>query len=101
MNQSFSFTSKLWIYGFPEASSWYFINVPVEYSEEIKARTSDFKRGFGSVRVTATIGKTTWKTSIFPDKKSGSYLLPIKKEIRRTNDIDDGAIVNVTISLQT
>ena len=40
------------------------------------------KRGWGSVRVKVTLGKTKWDTSIFPDKKSGTYLLPIKAEVR-------------------
>ena len=94
-----SFTAKLWIYGFPEATSWYFLTVPQEFAEEIKARTSDYRRGFGSVRVTATIGSSTWQTSIFPDKKSGSYLLPVKKEIRRIESLEANGLIKATITL--
>ena len=94
-----SFTAKLWIYGSPDSASWYFITLPKEYAEEIQARTSDYKRGFGSVRVTAQLGINTWQTSIFPDKKSESYLLPIKKDIRLANNIDNGSTVRVTLTI--
>lgn len=99
MDGSYAFTAKLWIYGFPEAASWYFLTVPQEYAEEIKARTSDYRRGFGSVRVTATIGSSTWQTSIFPDNKSGSYLLPVKKEVRAKEGMQDGDEPHVVIAI--
>ena len=43
-------------------------------------------------------GKTTWKTSIFPDKKSGTYLLPLKADVRRREGI--GAGDRITSSLE-
>jgi hypothetical protein len=45
------------------------------------------KHGWGSVPVTVTIGTTTWKTSIFPDKESGGYLLPLKADVRKKEHI--------------
>ena len=51
------------------------------------------------MRVNATIGATTWETSIFPDTKSGSYLLPVKAEVRRREGVEDGDAVTVTLEL--
>ena len=55
-------------------------------------------RGFGSVRVEATISAVTWRTSVFP-LKSGGYLLPIKAEVRRKADLVAGDEVTVDIDL--
>jgi hypothetical protein len=74
-----------------ETAAWHFYIVPKKDSERIKdAYTNGGNknsvrklRGWGSIPVTVTIGKTTWKTSIFPDKRSGSYLLPLKAEVRK------------------
>ncbi len=100
MGKEFSFTVKIWIYSSTEAASWYFLSVPKEYTEEIKARTSDYPRGFGSVKVTASIGVSTWKTSIFPDSKLGCYILPVKKEIRVKESLAANQEVSVAIELQ-
>ncbi len=34
-----------------------------------------------------TLGETRWKTSIFPDKKRGSYVLPLKASIRKKEHV--------------
>jgi len=45
------------------------------------------------------IGKTSWMTSIFPDKKSTSYLLPIKAEIRKKEQIKENDVILFSIEL--
>lgn len=57
------------------------------------------RRGWGSVRVEATIGTTTWTTSVFPDAKTGSFLLPIKKEVRNAEGIGEGDRVRFTLTI--
>jgi hypothetical protein len=51
------------------------------------------------VKVEARIGFYSWKTSIFPDKKSGCYLLPLKAEVRKALQISDGDEVFVTLTV--
>lgn len=68
-------------------AGWHFASVPRAVAKKIDKIYSDFKRGFGSLKVTVTIGKTSWKTSIFPDKKTGTYLLPLKAEVRKKENI--------------
>lgn len=91
-----SFKTKLWEYN--GKGSWYFVTLPRRDAEVIR-EISPKARGFGSIRVTAQIGKSIWQTSIFPDTKSKSYLLPVKKEVRRVNYLSDGAIVEVTLKI--
>ena len=40
------------------------------------------------MKVTAKIGGSEWKTSIWFDTKNDTYLLPIKAEIRKKEKID-------------
>ena len=47
----------------------------------------------------ATIGSTTWQTSVFPDSKTGCYVLPVKKSVRQAEDIDDDDPVDVALEL--
>lgn len=88
MALTYTFDEELWLYS--GEGAWYFITLPNEYAVELKSIASQSMRGFGSIKVRATIGKTTWDTSLFPDVKSKSYLLPIKKEIRVSNILIPG-----------
>jgi hypothetical protein len=51
--------------------------------------------GFGSVRVEALIGATRWTTSLFPDARRGTYLLPVKKAVRKVEGLVDGSTARV------
>ena len=92
-------TSLLWIWkGSDAAGRWYFITVPDEESDEIRAHALGSPRGFGSVKVEARIGDVTWRTSVFP-LNSGGYLLPVKAEIRKKAEIGTGDEVTVELEL--
>ena len=79
-------------------ASWYFAAVPPELSEDIREIPRPY-RGFGSVRVRARIGGSEWATSIFPDKSSGSYVLPLKKKVRDAEHLVDGGPVRVHLEV--
>ncbi len=97
MKKVYTLRSELWLYP-GETANWHFVSVPKKESEKIKNEVPQ-KRGFGSVRVTVTIGKTTWMTSIFPDKRSGTYLLPIKADVRKKESLHKGDIVTFRIEI--
>ena len=81
--RTFRFSAPLWQH--PGEASWHFISVPADISDDIAHLTAATRKGFGSVRVTATVGATTWQTSVFPDSKTGTYFLPVKKPYARSN----------------
>ena len=83
------FESVVWQWGARADSSWFFATVPEELSEEIR-EIPRMPRGFGSVRVRARIGGSEWTTSIFPDKESGTYSLPLKKAVRDAESLAKG-----------
>ena len=93
-----SFTSLLWIWRSDAAGSWYFVTVPEEQCAEIKAHAFGNPRGFGSVRVEASIDDVTWRTSVFP-LNQGGYLLPIKAEVRKRAALSVGDEVAVSLDL--
>ncbi len=92
----YRFTAPLWPY--PGEGSWYFVTVPEDISDEITDLTEGRRRGFGSVRVTVTVGTTTWQTSVFPSK-TGTYMLPIKKLVRTAEDLAEGGPVEALLEL--
>jgi len=94
-----SVTSLLWIWkGSDGAGRWYFLTVPEEQSDEIRAHAFGNPRGFRSVKVQARIHDVTWRTSVFP-LNSGGYLLPVKAEVRRKAAIGAGDEVTVELDL--
>jgi hypothetical protein len=98
MQKQYEITSELWLYSAGKAA-WHFITIPEEPSAEIKFFSGDAKVGFGSVRVCATVGKTTWKTSIFPDSKTGCYFLPVKAEVRKKEALNIGDKITLLLDL--
>jgi hypothetical protein len=83
------FDAQLWEWDARRADTWTFVSLPAEESEEIRDLTAGPQRGFGSVRVRVTLGGSTWATSIFPSK-GGSYVLPIKRAVRKAEALDAG-----------
>lgn len=78
--------SEVWLY--PGMSgNWHFANVDKKQSAALKEKYGRSGRGFGSIPVEVTLGKTKWKTSVFPDKRSGTYVLPLKAKVRKDEGI--------------
>ena len=73
---------------------WRFLVIPKKQGGEIRKKFAGQAKGWGSIPVSVSIGNTTWNTSIFPDKKSGSYLLPLKAKVRVAEKITDDSIIS-------
>ena len=93
-----TFTSLLWIWKGESAGRWYFVTVPEEQSAKIKAHAFGSPRGFGSVKVEASIHDVSWHTSVFPLNRGG-YILPIKAEVRKRAGLAAGDEVTVRLEL--
>jgi hypothetical protein len=77
-------------------SPFLFVAVPDKQSRDIKAVSREVTYGWGVIPVHVRIGKTEFKTSLFP--KDGRYLVPIKMIVQRAEHIGEGD--NVTIRLE-
>lgn len=93
----FDFTAELWLWDGPAA--WHFVTIPGEVSEIIRTVSAPVERGFGSVRVAVTIGATRWQTSVFPQSSHGTYVLPVKNQIRTAEGITAGDEVTIHLEL--
>jgi hypothetical protein len=94
-----TFAAELWVWEARRADSWTFVSLPAEDSEDIRDLVGVRTAGFGSVRVQVTVGGTCWRTSIFPDAARGTYVLPIKKAVRKAECLDPGDTAQVTVEL--
>lgn len=94
------FESELWIWRSAGGTGWHFITLPESARDAVKREIEGLPRkGFGSVRVRVTVGKSTFETSLFPAKEFGSYLLPVKAAVRKANGLEAGDVVDVVLEI--
>ena len=98
MKQKYSFTSEMWLYP-GTTGNWHFVSLPKKYGAAIKQHFGTNARGWGSLRVEVRIGKTIWKTSIFPDNRQGTYILPIKADVRKREGLTRGEQVQLALTI--
>ena len=55
------------------------------------------RRGFGSVKVTASIGDTSWKSSVFPQDKQSEWILLVSKKVMKAQDLAPGDEIAVSV----
>ena len=88
------FSGKIWFWRGP--APFYFVTVPDEPSDYLKSISGFVTYGWGMIPVVVQIGKTEWKTSLFP--KDGRYLVPLKDSIRKAEQLNEGD--NITVRLE-
>lgn len=106
MTETHHITAKLWLWNSDKAAaSWHFLTIEGEAAEAIHALAlmrrleSGRRRGWGAMKVHVTIRETSWDTSIFPDKGSGGWLLPVKAAVRKAEELVAGDEVRVSVTL--
>lgn len=95
---AYEFTAEVWVFG--GKATWYFVTLPYDVADEIEAATDGSSRAFASKRVRVTVGATAWETSIFASKRKASYLLPLKADVRRKEELDEGDVVTVRLEVE-
>lgn len=91
----YKFTAEIWVY--PGNGGWYFVSLPPELSKEIRDNLKSEEEGWGRMKAKAKIGNTEWDTSIWFDTKMGTYILPLKAEIRKKERLETGKEVEIII----
>ena len=103
--ESFTLTTQIWRWQSATApAAWYFVTISGAVADDIRvaAITGQWlngRRGFGSAKVRATIGDTSWNTSLFPHKQSGGWMLPVKAVVRKAEGLTEGNEVTVSVAL--
>jgi hypothetical protein len=89
------FSGDMWFWKGP--APFHFITVPDEECGELQAASSLVTYGWGMIPVTAQIGATGWKTSLFP--KDGRYIVPVKDSVRKAEGLEVGDMVTVRLAV--
>lgn len=90
------FSGKIWHWRGP--SPYYFVTVPAKQCRDLKVISELVTYGWGMIPVTARIGETEWKTSLFP--KDGLYIVPLKDSVRKAEDLDEGDKVTMHLEVR-
>ena len=90
------FNGKIWFWNGP--APYYFVTVPAEQSCDLKAILKLVTYGWGMIPANVQIGKTEWKTSLFP--KDDLYIVPIKASVRKAENLQEGEKVTVRLEVR-
>jgi Domain of unknown function (DUF1905) len=102
MTEMITHTGPLWRWTTPAApAAWFFVTIDGAAGEALSAtalmrRLEGLSKGFGSLKVTARIGDSVFKTSVFPSKELG-WMLPVKATVRKAEGLGEGDEVEVTL----
>ena len=87
------------VFRWPANPAFFLVSLPKDFSAEIHEISEGLTNGFGSLKVEATIGTFTWRTSIFPDSKTGCFDLPLKVSVRKPNGLVEGSISSISLEV--
>ncbi len=90
------FSGKIWFWRGP--APWYFVTIPENQSLDLNAISRYVTYGWGVIPVTVRVGKTEWKTSLFP--KDGRYIVPIKARVREVENLGQDDEVTVRLEVR-
>lgn len=79
---------------FPMDNPWIYVSVPKKYVQLF----ADFMDR-GLVAITATLGGSTWSTSLMP-KGDGTLFIPLSAKIRKKENIDVGDTITINFELR-
>lgn len=91
----YEFTTTPWQY--EGKGAWIFVTLPIEIASEIRTHFKWMEEGWGRLKATAQIGQTKWETAIWFDTKKQTYLLPLKTEIRKKENISTSIEIEIFI----
>ncbi len=103
MTEQLTHTGPLWRWTGGSGGSWHFLTIDGAAGEALSG-TALMRRmertigGFGSLKVTARIGDSVFRTSLFPSRELG-WLLPVKAAVRKAEGIGEGDSVEVLLEV--
>ncbi len=90
------FNGKIWFWRGP--APWYFVTVPAQECRALNAIAGHVTYGWGMIPASVRIGKTEWKTSLWP--KDDRYIVPIKASVRKAEDLEEGDTVTIRLEVR-
>ncbi|MCE9621021.1 MAG: DUF1905 domain-containing protein [Actinomycetia bacterium] len=94
--EELSFSGEIWYWRGP--SPYHFVTVPEAQATEIRDVAREVTYGWGMIPVEVRVGDTKFQTSLWP--KNGGYIVPIKDVVRRAEEVDDGDVIDIQMSVR-
>lgn len=88
MAKPYTFTAEVRL--FPQAGGWHYVAAPQEYTDKLKPLAER-----GLVAVEATVGGSSWQTSLLP-MGDGSQFLALPAKVRQIEQITIGDVIKVS-----
>ena len=93
----FEFSGELWYWRGP--SPYHFITVPEDACVGLRALSAAVSYGWGMIPVRVRIGRTEFKTSLFP--RDGRYVVPIKDVVRKAEGLAEGDTPTLELTIRS
>ncbi len=91
----YNFSGKIWKHN--ANGGWIFVSLPIGVTKEIRENLRWQEEGWGRMKATAVVNGMKWDTPIWFDKKHGTYLLPLKADIRKKADLKLGDTITLAV----
>ena len=91
-NSTFELSGEIKI--FPGKGGWHYVEVPQEYTDLTKDLADR-----GLVAITATVGATSWDTSLLP-MGDGSTFIALPKKVRSAEQLELGSTIDAHFKLR-
>lgn len=76
---------------------FHFVKIPTDLSSLIKSEANLLSYGWGVIPIHGQVGRTNFTTSLIP--KDGSYLIPIKDAVRKSEQLELDDDVEISFNL--
>lgn len=97
--RNYKLRGKVFLWGHDVQSPWHFVSVPRGDTGRLNKDFGKQARGWRSLPVEVRVGRTVWKTSVFYDSRSKTYILPLKKAVKRAEKILVGDNIKFSIKI--
>jgi Domain of unknown function (DUF1905) len=89
------FSGEIWYWRGP--APFYFVTVPDPESAALESASPLVSYGWGMIPAAAEIGRTRWRTSLWP--RDGGYVVPVKAAVRKSEQVDAGDTVTLRLTV--
>jgi hypothetical protein len=80
-------------------TKWHYVTLPVDIAQKIRKHRTDNGRSIEEIRVEVNVEATTWRTTLFDNKASKSYLLPLKANASKKGAMQVGDKLAITLTV--
>jgi hypothetical protein len=95
---TYEVTAEVWRSEGP--SDRYFVTLPDEVAADVRERFGGSSQAVGSLPVSVALGQSIWSTSLYAGTETGSYVIPIKDDVRRRERVREAQAVTLKFAVK-